>query len=198
MAKGILGGLFGKSEEEERSNSEMNDRILELESRISIIEKSLALSEKKLKNLEAAVEKINVFDGTTINGNDSDTILQEKTTPVIAEKCITESHSLKQLYMNAPTIDGVFTSTSDNEEIGKSLYVLTTLDYINGSFILLDSSDAIATAMISISQFIKPVCKVVGNVNAYPTHIITDEEGTAVNENGVWKVTKKAVVRFEN
>lgn len=100
--------------------------------------------------------------------------------------------------MNAPTIDGVFTSTSDNEEIGKSLYVLTTLDYMNGSFILLDSSDAIATAMISISQFIKPVCKVVGNVNAYPTHIITDEEGTAVNENGVWKVTKKAVVRFEN
>lgn len=198
MTKGILRGLFGKSEDEKKNRSKMNGRILELEKRVGIIEDNLALTEKRLKNLEATIERIKDSNDMAMGSNDSDIILQEKVASITSEKCTTENHSLKQLYMDAPTNDGIFTSTSENEEIGKSLYVLTTKDYVNGSFILLDSPDVIATAMISISQLIKPVCKIIGNVNAYPKHIVTKEEGIAVNEDGVWKVTKKAVVRFEN
>lgn len=198
MTKGILRGLFGKSEEEKKNRSKMNGRIWELEKRVGIIEDNLALTEKRLKNLEATIERIKDSNDMAMGSNDSDIILQEKVASITSEKCTTENHSLKQLYMDAPTNDGIFTSTSEHEEIGKSLYVLTTKDYVNGSFILLDSPDVIATAMISISQLIKPVCKIIGNVNAYPKHIVTKEEGIAVNEDGVWKVTKKAVVRFEN
>ena len=70
-----------------------------------------------------------------------------------------------------------FSHASSVEQIGKSIYQLTTMDGVNGSFILLDTPDAIATAMISVSQFIKPVCKVGGNVSGYPRHIITEERG---------------------
>ena len=103
----------------------------------------------------------------------------------------------KILYLAAPSVDGSFPSVSSREQIGKSIYQLTTDDDHNGTFVILDSNDAIATAMISVSQFIKPVCKVKGSTAQYPRHIITEEEGTAAKEGGVWKVVRKAVVRFE-
>ena len=99
--------------------------------------------------------------------------------------------------MAAPTPDGVFLQASETEQIGKSIYQLTTTDGQNGTFILLDTPDAIATAMISVSQFVKPACKVSGNTALQPRHIITEEEGAATREGTGWKITRKAVVRFE-
>ena len=100
-------------------------------------------------------------------------------------------------YLPAPTPDGLFLQASEREQIGKSVYQLTTSDGQNGTFILLDTPDAIATAMISVSTFVKPVCKVSGNTYMKPRHIITEEEGTATREGAAWKVIRKAVVRFE-
>ena len=101
------------------------------------------------------------------------------------------------LYLQAPTADGVFTHSSEREQIGKSIYQLNTKDGVNGSFILIDSPDAIATATISVSQFVKPVCKVNGVVRSMPRHIVTEEEGMVQKDAEGWRVTRKAVVRFE-
>ena len=108
-----------------------------------------------------------------------------------------ESHSTEILYLAAPTPDGTFSQASAMEQIGKSIYQLTTADGQNGTFILLDTPDAIATAMISVSQFVKPACKISGNTAIQPRHIITEEEGAASREGTGWKITRKAVVRFE-
>ena len=100
-------------------------------------------------------------------------------------------------YLPAPTPDGLFLQASEREQIGKSVYQLTTSDGQNGTFILLDTPDAIATAMISVSTFVKPACKVSGNTYMQPRHIITEEEGTATREGAAWRIIRKAVVRFE-
>ena len=113
--------------------------------------------------------------------------------PIIHHPSSTTQH----LFLAAPTPDGVFLQASETEQIGKSIYQLTTTDGQNGTFILLDTPDAIATAMISVSQFVKPACKVSGNTALQPRHIITEEEGAASREGTGWKITRKAVVRFE-
>lgn len=100
-------------------------------------------------------------------------------------------------YLPAPTPDGLFLQASEREQIGKSVYQLTTSDGQNGTFILLDTPDAIATAMISVSTFVKPACKVSGNTYMQPRHIITEEEGTATREGSAWRIIRKAVARFE-
>jgi hypothetical protein len=46
-------------------------------------------------------------------------------------------------YLPAPTPDGLFLQASEREQIGKSVYQLTTSDGQNGTFILLDTPDAI-------------------------------------------------------
>ncbi|MCI6551030.1 MAG: hypothetical protein MR450_09295 [Prevotella sp.] len=108
-----------------------------------------------------------------------------------------EAQRRSTVYLQAPSGDGLFTLFSEQEQIGKSIYLLTSADGLNGTFILIDSHDAIATAMISVSQFVKPVCKVIGNTRQLPRHIVTEEEGVARKDAGGWRVTRKAVVRFE-
>lgn len=100
-------------------------------------------------------------------------------------------------YLAAPTADGLFVRQSATEQIGKSIYKLVSADGVNGNFILLDTPDAIATAMISVSQFVKSVCKVNGNIASMPRHIITEEEGVATRDGEGWRMVRKAVVRFE-
>ena len=100
------------------------------------------------------------------------------------------------LFMTAPNDEGVFTGSSETEQVGKSIYQLSTTDGVHGTFIMLDTPDAIATAMISVSQFVKTACKVQGNLSPYPQQIQTLEEGTAVLENDSWRITNKAIVKF--
>lgn len=105
--------------------------------------------------------------------------------------------SAQTLFLPAPTPDGQFTETSSTEQVGKSIYQLRTEDGINGQFIMLSSPDAIATAMISISQFVKPACRIEGNAHQQPRGVNTIEEGMAQNDGGIWKVVRKARVVFE-
>lgn len=108
-----------------------------------------------------------------------------------------EASGVSVLYLEVPNTDGTFTGASPQETIGKSIYRLTTADGHEGTFAILTSPDAIATAMISITQFIKPVCRVEGNTHRMPEAVETVEEGIAEMRDGVWTVTRKATVRFK-
>ncbi|MBQ6209472.1 MAG: hypothetical protein IJK42_06840 [Prevotella sp.] len=169
--------------------SVLKDRVRTLQRRVDEMEKRIETLEKMLAEKDKEVKEEPVVTPTAININpvsQPTTPIQEPTMP-----------KLSQFYLAAPSADGSFPSVSQREQIGKSIYVLTTQDGLNGTFSIIDSNDAIATAMISISQFLKPVCKVNGSTAQYPHHIVTDEEGTASKEGGVWKVVRKAIVHFE-
>lgn len=106
------------------------------------------------------------------------------------------ARNLQTYYLPAPTADGIFPTASLSEQMGTSIYQMTTDDGRNGRFIMLSTPDAIATAMISVSQFVKPVCRVEGNTHRLPRNIETLEEGTVKRDGSVWKVQQKAIVRF--
>ena len=63
---------------------------------------------------------------------------------------------------------------------------------------MLQTPEALATANISVSQFIKPVCKIMGNSRIMPRRIDTVEEGKVMKDGAVWRLLRKAVVAFEN
>ncbi len=195
-----LDELFQRLEHLERKCRRMEARIAELE------EKN-ADSELKNMDLEAKnVDSERNFDSETttvesvgihIEETPHSTLHTPHSTNHTPHSTLLESHSPEILYLAAPNPDGTFSQASAMEQIGKSIYQLTTTDGQNGTFILLDTPDAIATAMISVSQFVKPACKISGNTAIQPRHIITEEEGAASREGTGWKITRKAVVRFE-
>ena len=188
-----LDELFQRLEHLERKCRRMEARIAELE------EKN---ADSELKNMDSEAKNVDSernFDSETttvesVGIHIEDTPHSTLHTP---HSTLHESHSTEIFYLAAPTPDGTFSQASAMEQIGKSIYQLTTTDGQNGTFILLDTPDAIATAMISVSQFVKPACKISGNTAIQPRHIITEEEGAASREGTGWKITRKADVRFE-
>lgn len=188
-----LDELFQRLEHLERKCRRMEARIAELE------EKN---ADSELKNMDSEAKNVDSewdFDSETTKVESVGIHIEETpySTLHTPHSTLHESHSTEILYLAAPTPDGTFSQASAMEQIGKSIYQLTTTDGQNGTFILLDTPDAIATAMISVSQFVKPACKISGNTAIQPRHIITEEEGAASREGTGWKITRKAVVRFE-
>lgn len=100
------------------------------------------------------------------------------------------------LYFGPPHADGLMGEASATVREGESIYQLTTTDGTHGTFAVIPTSDSLATALISVSQFVKPVCRVVGTVSAQAARLETLREGAAELRDGAWVVTRKAEVRF--
>lgn len=195
----MFSNLFGQSHSDDDESEEQSLPEF-LERRLHVMEKRMAALESKVKALEARQieeEKLTVSKAEKKSGTCNATTALDNILPSEPVAITQEKPRAACCFLAAPNPDGTFGNVSDVEQIGKSIYQLTTHDGVSGHFIMLDTHDAIATAMISVSQFIKPVCKVVGTTSSLPRHIVTDEEGVASNEGGVWRVTRKAVVRFE-
>lgn len=92
-------------------------------------------------------------------------------------------------------VEGVFANGTEEIEVGKSLYMLKTTDGENGTFTILNTPEAIGTALISLSEMVKPVCKILNTVDA-PLEIVTEAPGQAVREGNSWRVVSKSVVRL--
>ena len=149
-----LDELFQRLEHLERKCRRMEARIAELE------EKN---ADSELKNMDSEAKNVDSernFDSETttvesvgIHIEETPSSLHETPSTLhTPPSTLHESHSPEILYLAAPSPDGTFSQASAMEQIGKSIYQLTTTDGQNGTFILLDTPDAIATAMISVSQ----------------------------------------------
>ena len=192
--------LFQRLEHLERKCRRMEAQIKELEAKTTTPTASETVSEA-VSVAESEVESVGInLDNAAANlmGKPIEMPLGKPIEMPLEEPQAAESFTRSEIfYLAAPNPDGTFSQASAVEQIGKSIYQLTTADGQNGTFILLDTPDAIATAMISVSQFVKPACKISGNTAIQPRHIITEEEGAASREGTGWKITRKAVVRFE-
>ena len=190
-----LDELFQRLEHLERKCRRMDGRIAELEEQLAQIDvKKTNFDAQKAENSTSEAPSVAENEVESVGIHIEETPHSSLHTP---HSSLLPPHSTEILYLAAPTPDGTFSQASAMEQIGKSIYQLTTTDGQNGTFILLDTPDAIATAMISVSQFVKPACKISGNTAIQPRHIITEEEGAASREGTGWKITRKAVVRFE-
>ena len=184
--------LFQRLEHLERKCHRMEARIAEMEAQMA--------EKQAIPEQEPTVEVEENAVGIGENASPEPSPIIHHPSPNTQHPSPTIHHpspTTQHLFLAAPTPDGVFLQASETEQIGKSIYQLTTTDGQNGTFILLDTPDAIATAMISVSQFVKPACKVSGNTALQPRHIITEEEGAASREGTGWKITRKAIVHFE-
>ena len=178
-----------EQENKEEENNSLGFTTEELVERIEALETKVASLEALLADYEELKVTITQLQKA-----------QEKT----ANSALNSEHTIAKapqkvgkLYLEAPLQDGSFSTFSKEEHVGKSLYVLETQDSKTGTFRVLESNDALATLLISTSQFVKPVCKLVDSKVRMPQRIVTVEEGQAIFVDGVWKTTQKAVVRLE-
>ncbi|MBO4786957.1 MAG: hypothetical protein IKZ61_12710 [Prevotella sp.] len=151
-----------------------------LKKRIESLEDSLA--ERK-----ASENKIAALSGAVNDQNLSEREVKQE---------VIEEERPKTLYLSPPSPDGVFHESFSQPRVGSTVYQMTTSDDNHGTFIFYENRDALATAMISISQIVKTVCRVENN-KSNPQDITNVSEGKVVKEGNSWRVVEKATVRFK-
>ena len=166
---------------------------------IELLAGEIAVLKRKMEKMEARMADM---DELVAKLSEQDTIASTKESLQVADSAsdpasVAISPATQRFYLAAPTPDGCFVDMSTVEQTGKSLYVLTVKDGMTGMYSMIANDEAMATAMISISQFVKSACKVIGDTHKPPRRIVTVEEGCVTREGDMWRITRKAVVRFE-
>ena len=114
--------------------------------------------------------------------------------PAAVETTAKARHTQSIMFFPIP-VNGVFVNGTEDIQPGESLYMLRTTDGENATFTILNTPEAIKTAIISLSETVKPVCKIINTV-ANPLEIVTEGPGTAIREGDTWKMVTKSVVRL--
>ena len=118
-----------------------------------------------------------------------------ETAAVVEEQPVAPRPKFSAVMFYPVPVDGMFVNGTSDIEVGKSLYMLKTNDDQNATFQILNTPEAIAMALVSMSETVKPACKVLNTVAA-PVEILAEKLGTAEREGDGWRIINKAVVRL--
>lgn len=154
---------------------------------IKALKKRIESLEDSLAERKASENKIAALSGAVSDQNLSEREVKQE---------VIEEERPKTLYLSPPSPDGVFHESFSQPRVGSTVYQMTTSDDNHGTFIFYENRDALATAMISISQIVKTVCRVENN-KSNPQDITNVSEGKVVKEGNSWRVVEKATVRFK-
>ncbi|WP_337571103.1 hypothetical protein [Hallella sp.] len=183
------------------TEEQVAERLQPLEDRMAQLEKVIESQAFVLEELRAALEEWKgraeaLSDAPASTDVAASAAAFATPSATKANAAGTQRHAPSTWFFSMPTAEGVFPESTPQEEVGKSIYQMRTEDGVNGHFVMLSTPDAIATAMISVSQFVKPVCRIEGNTHRQPQRIETLDEGVVKCDEGVWRVVAKATVRF--
>ena len=98
-------------------------------------------------------------------------------------------------FLSMPGVDGTWRDASAVKNPSQSLYQMISEDGVNGRFIVLNEPIAVQMITMQVTKYLNPVCRMT-NTMSQVSGIVTDEPGICIKENGVWRVTRKAVAHY--
>ncbi len=105
---------------------------------------------------------------------------------------------LKVLYLGRVNSRGIFVRADRRVSPGNTIYRLDTNDGLVGTFRVVDVPEVVDTALANPEQYLRGGCNAEDFTEAAGAeNIITENAGTAIFENGYWKVLRKSDIRFE-
>lgn len=101
------------------------------------------------------------------------------------------------LYLAKPDENNCFSRIADHFELGNSIFELRTSDGLHGTFTVIDRDDVHRFALMMPTENLTKACDGEGIQRAAGmTRIVTDQPGTAVLDNGQWRIVEKAVIHY--
>lgn len=156
---------------------ELNQRLNNLADKTNRIESSVGSVRQDMRNRDRVIEQ------------------RSPVSPYGAPAQPVQPKRPTEFYLSMPSPDGSWSEVSTVNTQGQCLYILNSPDGVNGTFRVINEPIAIQMILMGVGKYLNPVCRV-SNTASQVSGIVTDEPGTAVFENGVWRMTKKAVVHY--
>lgn len=109
-----------------------------------------------------------------------------------------EAPVLRVIYLGRANNRGIFVRADRRINVGNTIFRLDTNDGLVGTFHVVDEPEVVDVALSDPSEYLGNGCtgEDFGDT-AGVTRIVTDSAGTAIFENGYWKVLRKTRVHYE-
>lgn len=108
-------------------------------------------------------------------------------------------HAPRIIYLAQANADGVFTRADARYNMGNSIFKLVTTDGVSGSFSVIEDPTVFELALMMPADFLVNACSGRNLQLSRGARIIVNEaSGTALFEDGRWRVSRKAQIRYAN
>lgn len=105
---------------------------------------------------------------------------------------------IREIYLGRANSRGIFVRADRRLSPGNTIYRLDTNDGLVGTFYVADDPDVVELALSNPKEYLAAGCS---GDNLEDTigvsAIVTESDGTAIFENGYWKVLRKCRIRYE-
>ncbi len=128
----------------------------------------------------------------------------DKATPEVAVVSETEqprrrrSAATREIYLGRVNAKGLFVRADRNMTPGKSVYRLTTTDGFTGTYRVVTDEEMVDTMLDNPLEYLSGGCvaKDLEDTDGM-MEIVTESAGTAIFEDGCWRVLRKAKIAFK-
>lgn len=116
----------------------------------------------------------------------------------VREEPAPEKKDTREVYLGRVNDNGIFVRADRNLNPGISIYRLTTNNGLTGTFEVVTDRSSCAVAIEAPHKWLAGGCQARDINDTLDKHyIITDNPGTAIFEDGTWRVLRKAKIRYE-
>lgn len=108
-----------------------------------------------------------------------------------------ERRQPRTIYLSRANADGVFTRADASYNMGNSIFKLVTTDGVSGTYQVINDPAVFELALMMPSDYLENACTGRNlQLSQGASTIINEAAGTAIFDQGRWKVTRKAQIRY--
>jgi len=125
-------------------------------------------------------------------------VRRETERPVRREPEPEQRPILKVIYLGRANARGIFVRADRRINAGNTIFRLDTNDGLVGTFHVVDEPEVVDVALSNPMEYLGNGCTGENLTDtAGVTRIVTESAGTAIFENGYWKILRKTKIRYE-
>lgn len=187
--------------ESRRNESSVREHNKILSDRVRSLEDEVSLLRREIGELREQANRTQILEPA-----DTVTVVEEPVLepeplprqPFVEPERIVEEQPRQRIYLGRANRQRIFLRADRQFVPGKSIYRLTTGNELTGSFVVDSNPSIVAWVSLDPMTALAGACEV--PTFAVPggiKRIVTDQPGTAIFEDGCWKVLRPAAVHLE-
>ena len=187
--------------ESRRNESSVREHNKILSDRVRSLEDEVSLLRREIEELREQANRTQILEPA-----DTVTVVEEPVLepeplprqPFVEPERIVEEQPRQRIYLGRANRQRIFLRADRQFVPGKSIYRLTTGNELTGSFVVDSNPSIVAWVSLDPMTALAGACEV--PTFAVPggiKRIVTDSPGTAIFEDGCWKVLRPAAVHLE-
>jgi len=179
-----------------RENADLRKQYTSVKAAMEEYKAAFEESQAENKRLRSDIKSLKEEIAQLKGGQEESRVASEPKTAPVRQNAT--RNAVTELYLGRVNGRGLFVRADRRPNPGHTIYKLETRDGLVGTFHVLDMPEVADMALNNPVEYLSGGCTAIDiEDTAGAGSIITENAGTAMFENGAWKVLRKSRIRFE-